>query len=141
MIGKQISVDSGFFDKILMADCILADRGWQRRVGVSRCYTEGSTFYKGKKPVFWEGGWHFKAVIKCKNLCRKVYWTSKEISHAAEYCTTHTNRFTWWYHGNCLCHNCAINVCAMCHNDTWIKVLLLDNESFQFFFHIRKYWP
>ena len=27
LIGKQISVDSGFFDKILMADCILADRG------------------------------------------------------------------------------------------------------------------
>ena len=27
LIGKQISVDSGFFDKILMADCILVDRG------------------------------------------------------------------------------------------------------------------
>ena len=40
---KQISVDSGYFDKISARDC--------RRIGVSRCYTEGATFYKGKKPV------------------------------------------------------------------------------------------
>ena len=44
---KQISVDSGFLDKISMGDCILADRVYlQRRVGVSLCYTEGSTFRK-----------------------------------------------------------------------------------------------
>ena len=83
-----------------MGDCILADRGFtfkdelyfgrqgvylQRKVGISRCYTEGSTFYKGKIS---------KAIVKCENSCRKGYWTIKEISHVAEYCATHTNRFS-----------------------------------------------
>ena len=83
-----------------MGDCILANRGFtfkeelhfgrqgvylQRKVGISRCYTEGSTFYKGKIS---------KAIVKCENSCRKGYWAIKEISHVAEYCATHTNRFT-----------------------------------------------
>ena len=59
-----------------------------------------------EKLVVWEGSWHFKAIIRCKNSCRKGFWTSKQISDTAKYYTNiDTNRFTLWYHGNCLWNN------------------------------------
>ena len=54
---RQANIDPGFFDIISMSDCILVDRGFtfKEELASVGATPEGSTFYKGKNLVVWEG--------------------------------------------------------------------------------------
>ena len=51
MLDKQISIDSGFFEKISLGDCILADRGFTFKEELAAVTLKIPHFTKGKSQL------------------------------------------------------------------------------------------
>ena len=69
---KQITEESGFFNKVPLSDCILADRGFNIKEELSAlgATLKFPSFTKGKKQ-FLEVKW--KTALKCTNPCGTCY--------------------------------------------------------------------
>lgn len=87
---KQITIESGFIEKLEVGDCILAHRGFnfKEELAVKGAISKIPNFTKGKKRL---DGSDVTPIVICTYSCGTSHRESKEISHIEFNYPNHTS--------------------------------------------------